>query len=128
MTYENKIKYLRKKNKHFFIEPSVLEKYEMEFAKALASDLDFKPDERDELLFRSMQVWPERQSIFGTNTPYENIFLGIALYVADAFYIDDKNNSPHDISYVVECLYGNQSKKHMTSIYRVYQTAQDIFD
>ena len=120
---EARIKFLQRKHQEYDYK---LDPEEYKFTMATTSTFDFKPFQVDHLLYMANNVWDDRQNLFGTNTEYEIIILGIALKVSE-FYCTDINNSPVDMKDYVEYYYPNEVDKRLNSIYRAYNIIEQLF-
>lgn len=125
---QNKIDYLYSKYGYIFKDPSIFKTKELHFLQILANCFHFKPIACEELIYRAEQVWPQRQSIFGTNTSYKVIAYGLALSVADEFDVNNVDNVSEDISSVIGHTPGGNPRKNVIAVYRVYELAKDMFN
>jgi hypothetical protein len=98
--------------------------------KILSTIFDLSQIEEEELKQIAEYTWKSRQYLFGTNTSYENVLLGITLKVIE----DNRNydetiygNSSEKILSFLEKMNKEYFEKNRISVYNVYQTVKELF-
>lgn len=96
----------------------------------IAQSFNLAEHEKDELMQKAKLVWPDRQWLFGTNTCYENILLGIALKLLEKYRSDHISNYAGNyrqhISNFIKDMNEDNFKKNQISVYNVYQIVTDL--
>ncbi|WP_129596552.1 hypothetical protein [Methanohalophilus profundi] len=87
--------------------------------------------EKEEISKKAKLVWLNRQYIFGTNTTYENILLGMALEVLEnnrpRFTLTNSYEGPESMSDFIRQMDKEKYNKNLISICINYDITKDIF-
>jgi len=87
--------------------------------------------EKEEISKKAKLIWPNRQYIFGTNTTYENILLGIALEVLENnrpwFTLTNSGEGAESMSDFIKQMDEGKYTKNLMSICINYDITKDIF-
>lgn len=105
----------------------ILSLEEYTFLLTTVTNFRFQPIEAERLLYIATEIWPERQTFFGTNIGYEVIILGIALKVSKEF-IRIANTTAEKLDYFIKMYYPDNAKKNLISVYRACEIVEDIID
>ncbi|MCM1986874.1 hypothetical protein [Methanococcoides seepicolus] len=106
----------------------ILDFAEFYFLSATVMLLELQPVDAERLLYIATEIWPDRQTLFGTNTDYQVIILGIALKVCK----ESNRNSDSVVGameYYTKWYYcPDQPQKYLTSVYKACETVETIID
>lgn len=97
------------------------------FIMIVGKNMQLRPYQIADILFMAKEVWQYRQELFGTNTAYEYIILGLTLLAGDMSHtMFDVDNSPLEVSGFVEALDKKNYERNLKIVYRCYGIAKDV--
>lgn len=106
-------------------------KYEiLSFEKIVENYFGLNSVVSDRIQYILKKVWPVKLHLFH-NARYENIIIGITLYVMDEFYdsIDiDRTMEINNVSTLTMYLYGDNAKSNLIQIYRIRDIISNLVD
>lgn len=91
----------------------------------LSNQFDLTPVDANYVKQIAEQVWPERRSLFGKSARYENVILGIILYIIENDNV--LNRIPTNMSDFIEEYYPSDYESHRIKVYSVAQILNEIF-
>ncbi|RXG35029.1 hypothetical protein [Methanohalophilus sp. WG1-DM] len=129
MHYYFKINDLYKKYGYMFSKSSHFTSHEEKFVYYISSVFNLGSFQIEELFNLLDSVWEDKQKLFGTNTPYENIILGI-LYVMMKKYECEEETSEFNTDFFefTELMYGKKYEKNNISIYSIISIFEDVLN
>ena len=109
----------------------ICSKEEISFVKGVASHFELEDYHVEFILHILKDVWPDRKILFGTNTPYENIILGILLSLPEitrSFITEEGHlNLIYKIDDYIIKMQPIKYKMNKISIYNINQILVDLF-
>ncbi|MBP2030662.1 hypothetical protein J2755_001610 [Methanohalophilus levihalophilus] len=125
----NNIRRLDKQYGYITADETATEREVREFTESLLSALEIHKSQLDYIFILARKVWKDRQTLFGTNTRYEYIIIAIAMKtMKDGVRKNDIDSSHEKVSELVKDVFEKNYRKHITSIYVVYDKIQYIFE